>query len=185
MRALVLTCALLGGGLQGLVLPAALAHSGHGDAFVQNDSVDQVKASPTQDQLLGISTDQPQVSAEGRILVPTAAILDVDGQPLVFVRSGDTYDPVLIKVGPVVADRTVVLEGVTADEQVVVSGGLSLFAESQKKDRQPVVLEKLSTPDPSGNDPSWMVPGGIAVAVIVVIAAGFGLRGRGSGRNDS
>jgi hypothetical protein len=60
-----------------------------------------------------------------------------------------------------------------------------LFAESQKKDRQPVILEELSTPDPSGNAPSWMVPGGITVAIIVVIAAGFGLRGRGSGRNDS
>jgi len=32
-------------------------------------------------------------------------------------------------------DRTVVLDGVTADERIVVSGALSIFAESQKNKR--------------------------------------------------
>ena len=136
----------LRGGVQGLVIsPAALAHSGHGDEFVQNGEVDQVKASPEQDQLLGITTAAPQSGPDGGLTLPSVAIVDAAGKPLVFVRSGSTYDPVFVRLGRISADRTVVLEGVSADEQVVVSGALSLYAESQKKDRVPVEASPAST----------------------------------------
>ena len=62
-----------------------------------------------------------------------------------FVRSGKTYDPVFVRLGAVTGDRTFVLDGVSADEQVVVSGALSLYAESQKKDRVPVETSPIST----------------------------------------
>ncbi len=189
MRALILGCALLCGGVQGLLAPAALAHSGHGDEFVENGVVGQVKSMPKQDQLLGISTAPPQVSENGELTVPSVAIVDAEGQPLVFVRSGSTYDPVFIRMGPALGDRNVVLDGVTADEQVVVSGALSLYAESQKKDRVPVAQAK---PNPQAREPDktaraqtlsppWLIPGGISVVVIVVLAAALGLRGRGAG----
>ena len=53
MRAFVPGCALLCGDVQGLAVPAALSHSGHGSEFVPNGEVEQVRASPEQDQLLG------------------------------------------------------------------------------------------------------------------------------------
>ena len=190
MRAFVLSCALLCGGVQGLVMsPAALAHSGHGDEFVQNGEVDQVKASPEQDQLLGITTAAPQSGPDGRLTLPSVAIVDAAGKPLVFVRSGSTYDPVFVRLGPISVDRTVVLEGVSADEQVVVSGALSLYAESQKKDRVPVEASPASTAGakPAQADvetaqnsaPAWLLPGG--VAVLVILAVGLSFRSRGSG----
>ena len=190
MRGFVLSCALLCGGFQGLVVsPAALAHSGHGDEFVQNGEVDQVKASPDQDQLLGITTAAPQSEPDGQLSVPTVAIVDANGQSLVFVRSGTTYDPVFVVLGAVTGDRTVVLEGVSADEQVVVSGALSLYAESQKKDRVPAEASPASTASAKpaqANDqsaqtstPAWLLPGG--VGVLVILAVGLGLRSRGSG----
>ena len=189
MRAFVLSCALLCGGVQGLVVsPAALAHSGHGDEFVQNGEVDQVKASPAQDQLLGITTAAPQSEPDGQLTLPTVAIVDANGKSLVFVRSGNTYDPVFVVLGAVTGDRTVVLEGVSADEQVVVSGGLLLYAESQKKDRVLVEASPASTASakPAQADdqsaqtstPAWLFPGG--VAVLVILAVGLGLRSRGS-----
>ena len=198
MRALVLSCALLCGGVQGLVMsPAALAHSGHGDEFVQNGEVDQVKASPEQDQLLGITTAAPQSEPDGQLTLPTVAIVDANRKSLVFVRSGNTYDPVFVVLGAVTGDRTVVLEGVSANEQVVVSGALSLYAESQKKDRVPVEASPASTASakPAQADdqsaqtrtPAWLLPGGVGVgvAVLVILAVGLSLRSRGSGSKQS
>ena len=198
MRTFVLSCALLCGGVQGLVIsPAALAHSGHGDEFVQNGEVDQVKASPGQDQLLGITTAAPQSGPDGELTVPSVAVVDAAGKPLVFVSSGSTYDPVFVRLGPITADRTVVLEGISADEQVVVSGALSLYAESQKKDRVPVEQRPTSTtggdqaqaepePEPEletapGSSPAWLPPVGIGVAVLVILGVVLGIRGRGPG----
>ena len=203
MRAFVLGCVLLGGGVQGLAVPAALAHSGHGDEFVQNGEVDQVKASPGQDQLLGITTAAPRSGPDGELTVPSVAVVDAAGKPLVFVSSGSTYDPVFVRLGPITADRTVVLEGISADEQVVVSGALSLYAESQKKDRVPVEKPPTSTtggdqaqaepepepePEPKpeletapGSSPAWLPPVGIGVAVLVILGVVLGIRGRGPG----
>ncbi len=184
MRAVVLGCALVLGGLPGLFVPCALAHSGHGDEFVQNGSVDQVGADLDQDQLLGIITNKPKLTAEGQLTVPNASIVDVDGQPLVFVYSGTTYDPVFIRTGTVLADQTVVLEGVTANEDVVVSGALSLFAESQKKDRSLHNQQTTSTEthkhadsdQATATSPQWLLLGRVGVAVVVVIAAIVGFR---------
>ena len=192
MRAFVLSCALLCGGVQGLVMsPAALAHSGHGDEFVQNGEVDQVKASPEQDQLLGITTAAPQSGPDGRLTLPSVAIVDAAGKPLVFVRSGSTYDPVFVRLGSISADRTVVLEGVSADEQVVVSGALSLYAESQKKNRVPVEASPASTAGAKSaqadvetahnSAPAWLLPGGVGVAVLVILTVGLSFRSLGSG----
>ena len=192
MRAFVLSCALLCGGVQGFVVsPVALAHSGHGDEFVQNGEVGQVKVSPEQDQLLGITTAAPQSEPDGQLTLPTVAIVEANGKSLVFVRSGNTYDPVFVVLGAVAGDRTVVLEGVSADEQVVVSGALSLYAESQKKDRVPVQTRPADTAgakpaqadEQSAQDsaPAWLLPGGVGVAVLVILALGLGIRSRASG----
>ena len=191
MCAFILSCALLCGGLQGFAGSAALAHSGHGDEFVPNGEVDQVKVSPDQDQLLGITAAATQSEPDGQLSVPTVAIVDAEGKSLVFVLSGTTYDPVFVRLGTARNQRTVVLEGVSADEQVVVSGALSLYAESQKKDR--VLIQKIPTitaggesgqadVEPAQNSSSaWLLPGGIGVALLVILGLVLGIRSRGPG----
>ena len=191
MRAFVLSCAVVCGGVQGVVVPAAVAHSGHGDEFVQNGEVDQLKASPYQDQLLGITTAAPQSGPDGQLTVPSVAVVDAAGKPLVFVSTGTTYDPVFVRLGAVANDRTVVLEGLSADEQVVVSGALSLYAESQKKERALAETSPTSTAmadsgrvevDPAQTStPAWLLPGGITVAVFVILGGVMAVRRRGPG----
>ena len=191
MRAFVLSCAVVCSGVQGVVVPAAVAHSGHGDEFVQNGEVDQLKASPDQDQLLGITTAAPQSGPDGQLTVPSVAVVDAAGKPLVFVSTGTTYDPVFVRLGAVANDRTVVLEGLSADEQVVVSGALSLYAESQKKERALAETSPTSTAmadsgrvevDPAQTStPAWLLPGGITVGVFVILGGVMAVRRRGSG----
>ena len=191
MRAFVLSCAVVCSGVQGVVVPAAVAHSGHGDEFVQNGEVDQLKASPDQDQLLGITTAAPQSGPDGQLTVPSVAVVDAAGKPLVFVSTGTTYDPVFVRLGAVANDRTVVLEGLSADEQVVVSGALSLYAESQKKERALAETSPTSTAmadsgrvevDPvQTSTPAWLLPGGITVAVFVILGGVMAVRRRGPG----
>ena len=135
MRVLALASVVTIAGVTGFAPMPVLGHAGHGDEFVQTGSVGQVKANPERDQLLGIATAKPHVSANGQLSVPNVAIVKAYGDPYVFVFSGTTYDPVVIKPGSVSVDRTVVLDGVTADERIVVSGALSIFAESQKNKR--------------------------------------------------
>ncbi|HCA62119.1 MAG TPA: hypothetical protein DEO90_09680 [Synechococcales bacterium UBA8647] len=191
MRAFVLSCAVVCGAVQGVVVPAAVAHSGHGDEFVQNGEVDQLKASPDQDQLLGITTAAPQSGPDGQLTVPSVAVVDAAGKPLVFVSTGTTYDPVFVRLGAATNDRTVVLEGLSADEQVVVSGALSLYAESQKKERALAETSPTSTAmadsgrvevDPAQTStPAWLLPGGITVAVFVILGGVMAVRRRGPG----
>ena len=135
MRALMIACLAATAGIGGLHGAPVLAHAGHGDEFVQTGSVGQVKANSTRDQMLGIVSEKPKKEANGQLSVPNVAIVKAYGKPYVFVFSGTTYDPVVIKPGSVSVMRTVVLDGVTADEQIVVSGALSIFAESQKNKR--------------------------------------------------
>ena len=191
MRAFVLSCAVVCSCVQGVVVPAAVAHSGHGDEFVQNGEVDQLKASPDQDQLLGITTAAPQSGPDGQLTVPSVAVVGAAGKPLVFVSTGTTYDPVFVRLGAVANDRTVVLEGLSANEQVVVSGALSLYAESQKKERALAETSPTSTAmadsgrvevDPAQTStPAWLLPGGITVAVFVILGGVMAVRRRGPG----
>ena len=135
MRPLAFTCIAAMAGIGGFDQAPVFAHAGHGDEFVQTGSVGQVKANSTRDQMLGIVSEKPKKEANGQLSVPNVAIVKAYGEPYVFVFSGTTYDPVVIKPGSVSVNRTVVLDGVTADEQIVVSGALSIFADSQKNKR--------------------------------------------------
>ncbi|MEN9767433.1 MAG: hypothetical protein RLZZ32_1393, partial [Cyanobacteriota bacterium] len=78
-----------------LVASPVLAHVGHGDEFQQQGDVRQVKANADTDALLGVMTEKPQQEPQG-LTVPSAAVVDADGQSLVFVKSGTTYDPVFV-----------------------------------------------------------------------------------------
>ena len=68
-----------------------------------------------------------------QIAVPTEAIVQLQGQAVVFrERSSEEFEPVPIKVGAVVADHTIVTDGVTAGDRVVVAGTYALKARMLK-----------------------------------------------------
>jgi hypothetical protein len=92
MRALLLAGGLSLGSLALGGFSPAMAHVGHGDEFQQQGNVRQVKASAEIDSMLGITT-APATETGGVVSIPVAAVVDADGKPLAFVKSGTTYDP--------------------------------------------------------------------------------------------
>ncbi len=180
MRALLLATSLgLGTLALGGLHPAA-AHVGHGDEFQQQGNVRQVKASAEIDALLGITT-APATEAGGVVSIPVAAVVEAEGKPLVFVKSGTTYDPVFIQTGATQGDRIDVTDGVTAGENVVTQGALSLYAESKKSqgatatDGEPAAAPTEAPAPPVAATPTG--PAGpnpllIGAGVVVVVVGG-------------
>jgi membrane fusion protein, cation efflux system len=132
MRALLLAGSLSLGTLALGGLSPSMAHVGHGDEFQQTGNVRQVKASAEIDSLLGITT-APAVEAGGVVTIPVAAVVDADGKPLAFVKSGTTYDPVFLQTGASQGDQIEITDGsISPGDDVVIQGALSLYAESKK-----------------------------------------------------
>ena len=152
---------------------SASAHVGHGDEFQQQGDVRQVKANADADALVGVMTEKPQQGPQG-LTVPSAAVVDADGQSLVFVKSGSTYDPVFVEAGATSGDRVSITRGLDPTDEVVVQGALSLYAESQKSQQSepaapatPPVDSKLAAPSQPPLNP-W----GVGAAVVGVVVLG-------------
>jgi cation efflux system membrane fusion protein len=159
-----------------LVASPVLAHVGHGDEFQQQGDVRQVKANADTDALLGVTTAKPESGIDG-LTVPSAAVVDANGKPMVFVKTETTYDPVEVETGANVGDRLVITKGLDPTDEVVVAGALSLYAESKKT--QQVAPETSGTKakvSESGGLPTVAL---IAGAVVVVAAGGVAISRRG------
>lgn len=67
------------------------------------------------------------------LAVPTAALLQLEGETVVFQQGSDgTIAPVAVRTGDVIGDSTVVLEGVAVGDRVVVEGAYALKAQILK-----------------------------------------------------
>lgn len=63
------------------------------------------------------------------VSVPTGAVVQLQGESVVFRQSADgTLEPVAVRTGTVIGDRTVILEGVAMGDSVVVEGVYALKA---------------------------------------------------------
>lgn len=163
-------------------LPPASAHVGHGDEFRQQGDVRQVKANAATDALLGVLTEKPQQGPQG-LTVPSTAVVDADGKPLVFVKAASTYDPVFVEIGMTSGDRVTVTSGVDATDDVVVQGSLSLYAESKKSQQSeppqpavepaaaPAAALPIGTTAAASRSPQ-LNPLAIGAAVVGVLALG-------------
>ncbi len=131
-------------------LSPVMAHVGHGDEFQQQGNVRQVKASAEIDSMLGITT-APATEAGGVVTIPVAAVVDADGKPLAFVKSGTTYDPVFLQTGASQGDQIAITDGsISPGDNVVTQGGLSLYAESKKS--QSAVAANVAPPTAAADD---------------------------------
>ena len=157
-------------------LHPAVAHVGHGDEFQQQGNVRQVKASAEIDSLLGITT-APATEVGGVISIPVAAVVDADGKPLAFVKSGTTYDPVFLQTGASQGDQIEISDGsISPGDNVVTQGALSLYAESKKSqsaaaasgDTPTAASDALATPA----TPAAATPPAAAGLYPLVIGAG-------------
>ena len=152
----------------------AMAHVGHGDEFQQQGNVRQVKASAEIDSLLGITT-APATEAGGVVSIPVAAVVDADGKPLAFVKSGTTYDPVFLQTGASQGDQIAITDGsIAPGDDVVTQGTLSLYAESKKSQRAVAASEAApAAPQSRPTAAAGLNPLVIgAGAAVVVLGAG-------------
>ncbi len=152
----------------------ALAHVGHGDEFQQQGDARQVQRNDESDGLLGVATAEPESGPDG-LTVPSTALVDGNGRPLLFVQTEKTYDPVYVKTGTSQGDRVVVTEGIDPTDDVVISGALSLYAESLKT-QQAEPAEGDEKPAAQGDTKtvtgaSLPMPA-LAAGGVVVLAAG-------------
>ena len=180
MRAFLLAGGLSLGTLALGGFSPAMAHVGHGDEFQQQGNVRQVKASAEIDSMLGITT-APATEAGGVVVIPVAAVVDADGRPLAFVKSGTSYDPVFLQTGASQGDQITITDGsIAPGDEVVTQGALSLYAESKKS--QSAVAATEAAPAASADAPATqatptaarglnrLVIG--AGAVVIVLGAG-------------
>ncbi|MCT0211166.1 MAG: hypothetical protein DCF18_11395 [Cyanobium sp.] len=186
MRAFLLATSFSLGTLALGGLSPAMAHVGHGDEFQQKGNVRQVKASAEIDSLLGITT-APAAEAGGVVTIPVAAVVDADGKPLAFVKSGATYDPVFLQTGASQGDQIEITDGsISPGDNVVTQGALSLYAESKKSQSAAAPSGEGSTPEPAtpvaaasgeaGGLNSLVIGAGAAVLVVggVLVASRMG-----------
>ncbi|MFT7658510.1 MAG: cation efflux system membrane fusion protein [Cyanobium sp.] len=154
--------------------PAALAHAGHGDEFKPQGDARQVRRQAESDALLGVATARPAQGSDG-LTVPSTALVDANGRPLLFVQMEKTYDPVYVQTGASQGDRVVVSGGIDPTDDVVISGALSLYAESLKtQPAEPAAETKtpaaaaVTKPEVVGSLP---VPA-LAAGAVVILAGG-------------
>ena len=156
-----------------IATPLALAHVGHGDEFQQQGEARQVRRNADTDALLGVATARPEEGPDG-LSVPSTALVDANGKPLLFVQTETTYDPVLVVTGSRQGDRVVISEGLDPTDEVVISGALSLYAESKKTQQaEPAADNKAAAPqDNTPASPSALPVPALAAGAAVVLAAG-------------
>jgi cation efflux system membrane fusion protein len=153
--------------------PVALAHVGHGDEFQQQGDARQVQRNAESDGLLGVATARPEQGPDG-LSVPSTALVDANGKPLLFVQTEKTYDPVYVQTGANQGDSVVVAEGVDPTDDVVISGALSLYAESMKTQQaEPAVGDdKPAAQGDTQPANSGTIPGPVLATGGVVVLAG-------------
>jgi cation efflux system membrane fusion protein len=116
-----------------------LAHVGHGDEFQSEGGIGRVPVKAETDQMLGIIVEPIASASDGSsaVIIPVTALVDADGQQLVFVKYNDFYEPVEVTTGATQGELVEVTQGLTVGENLVTQGGLSLYAESKKTKASP------------------------------------------------
>jgi len=154
-----------------------LAHVGHGDEFQQQGDARQVQRNAESDGLLGVATARPEQGPDG-LSVPSTALVDANGKPLLFVQTETTYDPVYVQTGANQGDSVVVTEGIDPTDDIVISGALSLYAESMKT-QQPEPTAASDKPAEAPGSPaaarSTALPVPALAAGAAVLLAGGGI----------
>ena len=110
------------------------AHVGHGDEFQSEGGIERVQANAETDSMLGIVVTPiaPATDGSSAVMIPVTALVDADGQQLVFVKYDEFYEPVEVTTGATQGESIEVTQGLTVGENLVTEGSLSLYAESRK-----------------------------------------------------
>ncbi|AFY96873.1 efflux RND transporter periplasmic adaptor subunit [Chamaesiphon minutus] len=104
------------------------------------------------------------------VVIPASAVVEADQEKLVYVKSGDSYQPTTVTLGQTVGDLVEVKTGLFAGDLVVNKRAPQLYAQSLKK--QPASEEKTTTaakPEAVSQNqiPTYLIWGLVPVAGIL------------------
>lgn len=120
-----------------VTLPGKVVQQAHRTSEDTRNALVRIEVANTGDQLHGGDYVEAYLDAGGtadaQLAVPTAALLQLEGETIVFRQGADgTLTPVAVRTGAVVGDRTVVLDGVAEGDSIVVEGAYALKAQMLK-----------------------------------------------------
>ncbi|AVP97241.1 efflux RND transporter periplasmic adaptor subunit [Ahniella affigens] len=120
-----------------VTLPGKVVQRAHRTAENTRNALVRIEVANTGDQLHGGDYVEAYLDAGGeaepQLAVPTDALLQLEGETIVFRQDEDgTLTPVAVRVGAVVGGRTIVLDGLAAGNAIVVEGAYALKAQMLK-----------------------------------------------------
>ena len=120
-----------------VTLPGKVVQRAHRTSENTRNALVRIEVVNTGDQLHGGDYVEAYLDAgsdsEPQLAVPTAALLQLEGESIVFRQDADgTLTPVAVRIGAVVGDQTVISDGVSAGDVIVVEGAYALKAQMLK-----------------------------------------------------
>jgi len=79
-----------------------------------------------------LDAQDTSVASAARLAVPTSALVQFEGDTVVFRDSSEGLVPVPVRTGEVIAERTVIHEGLAVGDRIVVEGAYTLKAQLLK-----------------------------------------------------
>lgn len=90
------------------------------------------------------------------IVIPTSAVVETETEKLVYVKSGDSYQPITVTLGATAGDVVAVKTGLFAGDLVVTQRAPQLYAQSLKK--QPNSAHAEVKPTVNNSTPANQIP---------------------------
>lgn len=118
-------------------LPGKVVQRAHRTSENTRNALVRIEVANTGDQLHGGDYVEAYLDAGGdaepQLAVPTDALLQLEGETIVFRQDADgAVTPVAVRTGDVVGDSTIVLDGLAAGDVIVVEGAYALKAQMLK-----------------------------------------------------
>ena len=112
---------------------------------------------------------------EAVMSIPQSAVVEANGQPLVFVRNGNAFEPVDVALGRTAGDQVEVLNGLFEGDEVVTQRANQLYAQSlrgggtEAAEETAVPVEAVAT----AGIPWWAMGLGSGAIAVTTFAAGI------------
>jgi membrane fusion protein, heavy metal efflux system len=117
-------------------------------------------------------------TADAVLVIPQSAIIEANGQSLVFVQNGSSFQPVEVTLGRAAADRVEVTSGLFDGDLIVTQRANQLYAQSLRGGSQKTDAEDpepgVAPSNAAGSLPWWGLGlGGSAIAISTFAAGVF------------
>jgi membrane fusion protein, heavy metal efflux system len=124
---------------------------------------------------LEVLTDR---TPEAVLAIPQSAIVDANGQSLVFVQNGNSFQPVEVTLGRIAGDKVEIETGLFDGDQIVTQRANQLYAQSLRggtaKSEDTEATEVIEANAAAGSIPWWLLGlGGSAIAATTFAAGAF------------